>query len=102
MCFYQCPSEAIRTEEQVAGQGFRSESRYGPLFHAALFPAQENSGKLVTMVKQQARLLALDEDYDLIIVDGPPGIGCPVISDSTAWSGKSGPRDSLPDSAVIA
>jgi MinD superfamily P-loop ATPase len=67
-------------EPQIAGHWFRSDSRYGPLFHAALRPAQENSGKLVTMVKQQARLLALDEGYELIIVDGPPGIGCPVIS----------------------
>jgi MinD superfamily P-loop ATPase len=79
-CVYQCPTGAIRMESQTAGQWFRSESRYGPLFHAALRPAQENSGKLVTMVKQQARLLALDEGYELIIVDGPPGIGCPVIS----------------------
>jgi MinD superfamily P-loop ATPase len=80
LCFYQCPSEAIRTEEQVAGLWFRSRSRYGPLFHAALWPAQENSGKLVTLVKQQGRLLAMDEDRDLVLVDGPPGIGCPVIS----------------------
>jgi MinD superfamily P-loop ATPase len=79
-CVYQCPTQAIHLEPQLAGQWFRSASRYGPLFHAALRPAQENSGKLVTMVKQQARLLALDEDYDLIMVDGPPGIGCPVIS----------------------
>jgi MinD superfamily P-loop ATPase len=67
-------------QEQVAGQWFRSQSRYGPLFHAALWPAQENSGKLVTLVKQQGRLLALDERRDLVLVDGPPGIGCPVIS----------------------
>ena len=66
--------------DQVVGEWFRSESRYGPLFHAALRPAQENSGKLVTLVKQQARLLAMDEEYDLVLVDGPPGIGCPVIS----------------------
>jgi MinD superfamily P-loop ATPase len=92
-CVYQCPTEAIHMEPQLAGKWFRSETRYGPLFHAALRPAQENSGKLVTMVKQQARLLALpeqpsnnphaaqgDEGYELIIVDGPPGIGCPVIS----------------------
>jgi MinD superfamily P-loop ATPase len=79
-CVYQCPSQAIHMEQQLAGQWFRSDSRYGPLFHAALRPAQENSGKLVTMVKQQARLLALDKGYDLTIVDGPPGIGCPVIS----------------------
>jgi MinD superfamily P-loop ATPase len=79
-CVYRCPTQAIHMEPQVAGQWFRSASRYGPLFHAALRPAQENSGKLVTVVKQQARLLALDQNYDLIIVDGPPGIGCPVIS----------------------
>jgi len=80
LCFYQCPTEAVRMEEQVAGQWFRSQSRYGPLFHAALWPGQENSGKLVTMVKQQGRLLAMDEGHDLVLVDGPPGIGCPVIS----------------------
>ena len=71
---------AITMHEQVVGQWFRSESRYGPLFHAELQPAQENSGKLVTLVKQRARLLAMDEDYELVLVDGPPGIGCPVIS----------------------
>ena len=67
-------------EEQEAGEWFHSQSRYGPLFHAALWPAQENSGKLVTLVKQQGRLLAMDEAFDLVLVDGPPGIGCPVIS----------------------
>lgn len=79
-CVYQCPEEAIAMVPQLAGHWFRSESRYGPLFHAALRPAQENSGKLVTLVKQQARLLALDEGYEAVLVDGPPGIGCPVIS----------------------
>jgi MinD superfamily P-loop ATPase len=81
-CFYQCPEEAIRMEEQVAGRWFRSDTRFGPLFHAHLFAAQENSGKLVTLVKQQARLLALDTGAELLLVDGPPGIGCPVISAS--------------------
>jgi MinD superfamily P-loop ATPase len=56
-CVTQCPSQAIHMETQLAGRWFRSDSRYGPLFHAALYPAQENSGKLVTLVKQQARLL---------------------------------------------
>ena len=79
-CVYQCPNDAIYMEEQIAGQWYRSDSNFGPLFHAALRPAQENSGKLVTMVKQQARLLAMDESYNLVLVDGPPGIGCPVIS----------------------
>ena len=79
-CVYQCPVDAITMHDQVVGEWFRSESRYGTLFHASLGAAQENSGKLVTLVKQQARLLAMDEDYDLVLVDGPPGIGCPVIS----------------------
>lgn len=79
-CVYQCPEEAITMQPQLAGEWFRSQSRYGTLFHAALRPAQENSGKLVTVVKQNARLLAMDEDIPLVLVDGPPGIGCPVIS----------------------
>lgn len=79
-CVYQCPGEAIQLQTQTAGEWYRSESHYGPLFHAALLPAQENSGKLVTMVKQQARLKAMDENAQLVLVDGPPGIGCPVIS----------------------
>jgi MinD superfamily P-loop ATPase len=81
-CFYQCPEEAIRMEEQQAGMWFRSDTRFGPLFHAHLFAAQENSGKLVTLVKQQARLRGLDTGAALVVVDGPPGIGCPVISAS--------------------
>lgn len=79
-CVHQCPEDAIRTEEQQAGLWFRSETSFGPLFHAHLFAAQENSGKLVTLVKQHGRLLAHDEGRGLLIVDGPPGIGCPVIS----------------------
>jgi MinD superfamily P-loop ATPase len=79
-CVYQCPEDAIHAEEQQAGLWFRSDTRFGPLFHAHLFAGQENSGKLVTMVKQQGRLLAMDEGRDLLLVDGPPGIGCPVIS----------------------
>ena len=81
-CFYQCPEEAIRMEEQQAGLWFRSDTRFGPLFHAHLFAGQENSGKLVTLVKQQARLRGLDTGAALVVVDGPPGIGCPVISAS--------------------
>ncbi len=79
-CYYVCPSDAISLKEQLAGTMFQSDSPLGPLFHAALRPAQENSGKLVTLLKQHAKLKALDDERDLLIVDGPPGIGCPVIS----------------------
>jgi MinD superfamily P-loop ATPase len=79
-CVYQCPTGSISMQEQVAGKFYVSESRYGPLYHAGLHPGKENSGKLVTLVKQRARLRALDEGRQLVLVDGPPGIGCPVIS----------------------
>ncbi len=79
-CVYQCPTESISMHEQVVGKFYASDSRYGPLYHANLFPGQENSGKLVTLVKQRARLQALDENRQMVLVDGPPGIGCPVIS----------------------
>jgi MinD superfamily P-loop ATPase len=79
-CVYQCPTGSISMQEQVAGKFCVSDTRYGPLYHANLHPGAENSGKLVTLVKQRARLRALDEDRQLVLVDGPPGIGCPVIS----------------------
>jgi MinD superfamily P-loop ATPase len=79
-CVYQCPTGSIHMEEQAAGVFFASSTRFGPLYHAHLHPGQENSGKLVTLVKQRARLQALDEGRELILIDGPPGIGCPVIS----------------------
>ncbi len=79
-CRYACPDDAIQMEDQLAGHWFRSDTRYGTLFHAALLPAQENSGKLVTLIKQHARLYGFDNGYPLVLVDGPPGIGCPVIS----------------------
>jgi len=79
-CFYQCPSEAIVLTDREAGLWFRSDSRYGTLFHAHLYAGQENSGKLVSTVKQQAVAWAAENPCDYVIVDGPPGIGCPVIS----------------------
>lgn len=82
-CFYQCPTGAIHMQEQHAGQWFRSQTRFGPLFHAHLFAGQENSGKLVTQVRQRARLWALDMAARFLLIDGPPGIGCPVIAAST-------------------
>jgi MinD superfamily P-loop ATPase len=82
-CYYQCPEEAIRLEERRAGLWFRSDTPFGPLFHAHLYAGQENSGKLVTTVKQSARSMALNTGAKLLLVDGPPGIGCPVISACT-------------------
>ncbi len=79
-CFYECPAQAITMQPQRAGQWFVAATRYGPLYHAHLFAGQENSGKLVTLVKQMARLRAFDDEADLLLVDGPPGIGCPVIA----------------------
>ena len=79
-CVYQCPNESISMHEQVAGKFCVSDTRYGPLYHANLYPGRENSGKLVTLVKQRARLQALDEKSQMVLVDGPPGIGCPVIA----------------------
>ncbi len=67
-------------EPQTAGRWYRSESRYGPLFHADLYPAQENSGKLVTWSSKMPACWPWIPNYQLVIVDGPPGIGCPVIS----------------------
>jgi MinD superfamily P-loop ATPase len=81
-CFYQCPAQAIHMQAQLAGRWYRSTTRFGPLFHAHLFAGQENSGKLVSAVKQRAQLWGLDARAALLLVDGPPGIGCPVISAS--------------------
>ena len=79
-CYHVCPEEAITMQENLSGHWFISETRYGPLVHARLGVAQENSGKLVAMVRQQAKLIAEKQGVDYIISDGPPGIGCPVIS----------------------
>jgi len=79
-CSHICPAEAITMTENLAGQWSVSDTRYGPLVDARLGIAQENSGKLVATVRQQARELAEKLGLDCIISDGPPGIGCPVIS----------------------
>jgi MinD superfamily P-loop ATPase len=79
-CSYICPVEAITLAENLSGHWFISETSYGPLVHARLGIAQENSGKLVAQVRQQARRVAEGRGFDYIISDGPPGIGCPVIS----------------------
>jgi MinD superfamily P-loop ATPase len=79
-CYRICPAEAITMEENLSGHWFISDTKYGPLVHARLGIAQENSGKLVALVRQQAKEMAEKQGAALIISDGPPGIGCPVIS----------------------
>ncbi len=79
-CSQLCAVEAITMKENLAGHLFISDTRYGTLAHASLNIAQENSGKLVAQVRQFARQIAQHEKADYIICDGPPGIGCPVIS----------------------
>ena len=79
-CAHICPVAAITMKENLSGYLFLSQTKYGPLVHARLGIAQENSGKLVAQVKQQAKQIAEEQNLEYIICDGPPGIGCPVIS----------------------
>ena len=79
-CYHICPEEAVIMQENLSGSWFISDTNYGSLVHARLGIAQENSGKLVALVRKQARQIAEREGAGYIISDGPPGIGCPVIS----------------------
>ena len=80
VCVAFCPAAAIRFPERHCGQWYVSSTRFGPLVHAQLFPGAENSGRLVMVLKQQARELAKARGAHLVLCDGAPGIGCPVIS----------------------
>ncbi len=80
VCVDFCPEKAIDFPIQTCGQWFLAESRFGPMVHARLGIAEENSGKLVTLVRQEARKLAEKNSIDFILTDGPPGVGCPVIA----------------------
>lgn len=80
VCVDLCPEKAIDFPEQVCGHWFHSDTRFGPLVHARLGIAEENSGRLVHLVRKEAMQLAEEENKKLIITDGPPGIGCPVIA----------------------
>ena len=82
-CYYQCPSSAIELMEQQNGTWHRAETPQGVFFDAHLFPGQENSGRLVTHIIQQARDEANAQNIQTLLVDGPPGIGCPVIAACT-------------------
>lgn len=80
VCARVCPTEAITLVGRSSGEWYVSRTRFGPFVHARLHPGEENSGKLVALVRHQARVLAEEEGIPWVIVDGPPGIGCPVIS----------------------
>lgn len=82
-CYFNCPMKedgAMKFEEVKSGEWFESNTRFGKLIHAKLGIAEENSGKLVSEIRNHARLVANRNKNDLIIVDGSPGIGCPVIA----------------------
>ncbi len=80
VCAYVCPVDAIHMIDRDSGFSYISETRFGPMAHAMLRTAEEASGKLVTVVREQAKVLAEQQKKEVIIIDGPPGIGCPVIS----------------------
>jgi MinD superfamily P-loop ATPase len=83
VCVRSCPVQAIEFHERSCGEWFVSETRCGSLVHARLGAAAENSGKLVSLVRAQAREIAQASGRELIIIDGAPGIGCPVIASLT-------------------
>lgn len=80
VCSLICPAEAIQMEKTKAGEWYVSQTSYGPFAHAKLGIGEENSGKLVTEVRKNAKELAEKTGMDLVILDGPPGTGCPVIA----------------------
>ncbi len=86
VCVRFCAENAIAFPEKVCGEWMVSDTRCGPMVHARLFPAADNSGKLVSTVRREARRVAEAESRFLILADGPPGIGCPVIASVTGAS----------------
>jgi MinD superfamily P-loop ATPase len=80
VCVYFCPEKAIDFPVNTCGEWFISDTRFGPMVHARLGIAEENSGKLVSLVRREARKIAEEKKLDLILTDGPPGVGCPVIA----------------------
>ena len=83
VCEQVCPVDAIKMVDRDSGFSYISETRFGPMAHAMLKTAEEASGKLVTVVRNNAKALSEEKKKDLIIIDGPPGIGCPVIASIT-------------------
>ncbi len=80
VCEFVCPERAITMHDKISGHSFKSKTRYGSMSHAKLLPGQGNSGKLVTKVREQAMEFAKDNGNEIILIDGSPGIGCPVIA----------------------
>ena len=80
VCVEFCPEDAIEFNDSINGQWFISDTRFGTMVHAKLGIAEENSGKLVSLIRKEAKRIAEEEKKDLIIIDGSPGIGCPVIA----------------------
>ena len=80
VCVWSCPVKAIDFSERLSGEWYVSDTRHGPMVHARLIPGGENSGKLVSKVKESARALALSNKAEFLLVDGPPGVGCAVIA----------------------
>ncbi len=87
LCVRVCPAEAIRSEDHVTGRWYVSHTEFGPMVHARLGIAEENSGRLVAQVRARAGELAQEMKQDWILGDGPPGTGCPVIASvsGTDW-----------------
>ncbi len=83
VCVEFCPADAIEFKDAINGQCFISDTRFGPMVHAKLGIAEENSGKLVSLIRKEAKKIAAEQNRDLILVDGSPGIGCPVIASIT-------------------
>jgi len=83
VCAWFCPADAIEFAPAVNGEWYVSDTRHGPMVHAKLGIAEENSGKLVSTVRKEAGAIAEQRGMDLILIDGSPGIGCPVIASIT-------------------
>jgi MinD superfamily P-loop ATPase len=83
VCVRFCPQDALDFPERHCGVWMESETRFGPLVHAELGVTAENSGKLVSIVRDAARRIAEKDGRDLILIDGPPGVGCPAIASIT-------------------
>jgi len=86
VCVDHCPERAIELRPYVNGQWYLSRFHGGYLFHATLDVGSENSGKLVTQLRRAAHEFATKRGVPLILTDGPPGIGCPVIASLTGAS----------------